>query len=473
MSWDATGIVFGEGRDGVRRVSPQGGKPEQLVTVKDEEWAHGPQILPDGQTILLTIGKGSVDDKWNAARVVLHSLKTGQQTTLIEGGSDARYLSTGHLVYAVGGVVFAAAFDPARQRIDGEAVPILQGVRRAPIAATATAQFSVSTTGTLMYIPGPANLSTVGQDLALVDRKGGVQPFKLTQAPSTRLPALPRWEAARGRDRRWKDREYLDLQSVPNQRDSAAHIRRQEQISGVVDRQPARGVSVQSRRGSGDFLAGRRRDGNGGTADEAGKRHVPRSNVHVPGRQHAAVPGRPGRRLQAWSFSLKDRRASMLQDVQATNIAISPSFAPDGRWIAVSSNRLTDRAIPGSPDGLGAATVFVMPFPPMGTRTLVARAAHAAWSPDGNELLFRRGGALFVVPIKTQPAFAVGVPVQLPSPGFRDRGGQFQRDYDLLRDGQHIVAVVQPGEDDAERYSSQIEVVLNWSEELKQRVPTR
>ena len=40
----------------------------------------------------------------------------------------------------------------------------------------------------------------------------------------------------------------------------------------------------------------------------------------------------------AWSFSLKDRRASMLQEVQASNV-ISPTFAPNGRWIAVSSNR--------------------------------------------------------------------------------------------------------------------------------------
>jgi WD40 repeat protein len=164
----------------------------------------------------------------------------------------------------------------------------------------------------------------------------------------------------------------------------------------------------------------------------------------------------------AWSFSLKDRRASMFQEVQASNIVISPTFAPNGRWIAVSSNR--------GADGIGAATVFVMPFPLTGAKYLVARAAHPAWSPDGNELFFRRAGELFVVPVKTQPAFAVGDPVQLPSPGARDRGGQFQRDYDLLRDGQHIVAVVQPGEGGGGLVSSQIEVVLDWTEELKQRL---
>src|SRR5262249_42204533 len=91
----------------------------------------------------------------------------------------------------------------------------------------------------------------------------------------------------------------------------------------------------------------------------------------------------------AWAFSLKHPRASMLQDVRASNIAISPTFSPDGRWIAVSSNRLTDLG----PDRIGAATVFVMRFPPMGAKYLVARAAHPAWSPDGNELFFRRAGA--------------------------------------------------------------------------------
>ena len=38
-------------------------------------------------------------------------LATGERVVLIEGGRDARYVETGHLVYALNGVVTAVAFD--------------------------------------------------------------------------------------------------------------------------------------------------------------------------------------------------------------------------------------------------------------------------------------------------------------------------------------------------------------------------
>ncbi len=55
MSWGADGILFGEGGKGIMRVSPNGGQPELLVSVKDGELAHGPQMLPGGQAVLFTL----------------------------------------------------------------------------------------------------------------------------------------------------------------------------------------------------------------------------------------------------------------------------------------------------------------------------------------------------------------------------------------------------------------------------------
>ena len=63
--------------------------------------------------------------------IVVQSLTSGERTTLIEGGSDARYVPTGHLVYAVGGRVFAVAFDVQRLEVKGGPVPMVEGVRRA------------------------------------------------------------------------------------------------------------------------------------------------------------------------------------------------------------------------------------------------------------------------------------------------------------------------------------------------------
>ena len=58
MNWDGGGIVFGQGPKGIMRVSANGGKPEHLVSVKDGEAAHGPQMLPDGQAVLFTLATG-------------------------------------------------------------------------------------------------------------------------------------------------------------------------------------------------------------------------------------------------------------------------------------------------------------------------------------------------------------------------------------------------------------------------------
>src|SRR5215510_2838839 len=59
MSWSTDGtIVFGQGAKGIMRVSANGGKPEQLVSLKPGELAYGPQLLPGGKDLLFTLAMG-------------------------------------------------------------------------------------------------------------------------------------------------------------------------------------------------------------------------------------------------------------------------------------------------------------------------------------------------------------------------------------------------------------------------------
>ena len=155
------GIVFGQGSKGVMRVSPDGGTPEVIVRVKDGEEAYGPQLLPGGQHVLFTIATGTARDRWDKARIVVQSLTSGEPKTLIEGGSDARYVPTGHLVYALSGIVYAVAFDVKRLEVYGPRVPVIQGVRRSPSGLNGAASFSVSSTGSLAYIPGPLAVTQI------------------------------------------------------------------------------------------------------------------------------------------------------------------------------------------------------------------------------------------------------------------------------------------------------------------------
>jgi Tol biopolymer transport system component len=183
MNWDTREIVFGQASKGVMRVSANGGQPEVLVSVKNGELAYGPQVLPGGEWVLFTINAASNTNSWDKAQIVVQSLKSSERRTLISGGSDGRYLPTGHLVYALGGVLFAVPFDLRHLAVTGGPVPIVEGVMRSRTDTTGVAHFSVSSTGSLAFVSGPISKTSSQLDLALINRNLALQPLKLPPGP--------------------------------------------------------------------------------------------------------------------------------------------------------------------------------------------------------------------------------------------------------------------------------------------------
>src|SRR5262249_25255826 len=92
------------------------------------------------------------------------------------------------------------------------------------------------------------------------------------------------------------------------------------------------------------------------------------------------------------------------------------------------------------------------------------------WSRDGRQLIFASGSRLMSVDIQTQPAFTFNEPKPLPI----EIENTHDRPYDITPDGKQFVVMQRPPESEApEKTSIQINAVLNWFEELKQRVPVR
>ncbi len=90
------------------------------------------------------------------------------------------------------------------------------------------------------------------------------------------------------------------------------------------------------------------------------------------------------------------------------------------------------------------------------------------WSPDGTELFYRNNGQMMVVSISATPSFSPGRPKLLFEGAYVRGSPSFAfTTYDMTADGQRFVTL-QPAENAAPR---QINVVLNWSEELKRLVP--
>jgi hypothetical protein len=152
------------------RVGAAGREPEVLTTPSREqgELDHfWPEILPGGQAVLFTIETAG---GW---QVAVLDLMTRKQKILIGGGTHARYVPTGHLVYSVAGALRAVAFDLNRLEVVGTPVPVLEQVMTSPLGV---AYMSLAHDGTLVYVPGAAQ--AVPNTLVMVDRQGREEPLK-------------------------------------------------------------------------------------------------------------------------------------------------------------------------------------------------------------------------------------------------------------------------------------------------------
>ena len=156
VSWGADNVILFGQSNGIMRVSADGGTPQLVIATKQGEQASSPQLLPDGDSVLFSVTTSASQTRWDEAQIVVQSLRTGERKTIVQGGADARYVSTGHIVYAVGDALFAVAFDADRLDVQSGPVSVVQGISR-PLnqaAASATGNYGISTGGTLVYLNG-------------------------------------------------------------------------------------------------------------------------------------------------------------------------------------------------------------------------------------------------------------------------------------------------------------------------------
>jgi serine/threonine-protein kinase len=466
MNWDPSGIVFAE-RDGVHRVSPNGGTPELIAAVGRDQMASSPQMLPGGRTVLFSIKKNS--DLWDRGQIVVQSLPGNSRKTLVDNGSDGRYLPTGHLVYAVSGVLFAAPFDVKQLRLLSGSVPVVEGVRRTTgstaFGQAASAVVSISRNGTLAYLPGPARLAESGDfDLALFDRAGGMRRLNFP-AGNYRAPrASPdgksvAFESDDGRETSvWVYR--LDGSSAMRRLtfggNNRAHI-------WSFDGQ---WIDFQSDR-EGDLAIFRQRADSSGTAErltkpEAGSSHTPQS--WSPDGQELLLTIQKGQQFTLWTMSMKDRHLTRFGDVQSA-MPTEASFSPNGRWVAYQMRETST-----SP-----RQILVQPFPASGAKYLASATTfgHPYWSRKGDELIMNAlPTRSVVVGVKTSAAvLSFGMLAEFPRKArLEPNPDTGRRGADAMPDGS-VIGVTSTR--DVSEGVSQINVVLNWFEELKARVPTK
>ncbi len=164
-SWNNQGMIaFSAGVTPIFQIPDSGGAPQPLTRLENGEIGHNwPEVLPGDKAILFSNGSG----------IFAQSIGAGQRRNLTPGGTGPRYLPSGYLIYAQGGDLMAARFDPQRLRLKGAPVPVVQNVVQEP--APAPGQYSVSATGSLVYVPGSAQ--SLQSKLVWVSRNGTERPL--------------------------------------------------------------------------------------------------------------------------------------------------------------------------------------------------------------------------------------------------------------------------------------------------------
>jgi Tol biopolymer transport system component len=469
-SWGNDGqIIFApDTTTGLWRVPVSGGAPESLTTLdgsKSEGSHRFPHHLPGGSAILFTVGTGG---SWDDARIEMLRLDTRERKILIEGGSDGRYVPTGHIVYVRAGALMAVPFDLDRLEVTGPPFAVVEGVMQSADNAGA-AHISFSDRGWLVYIPGGAPFRE--RSLAWVDRQGAEQPLQVPPRPY-RTPRISADGQRLALDIDEGNRSDVWVYDIPR----GTLTRLTFEASSEFPLWTADGnrlTFTSTRAGSGN-LFWKAADGSGVEERLTTSEQTQLAGSWSPdGQVLAFTEGRPSTGTDIWMLSLKedfsgpatpgpgqtgqDRKAQPF--LQTPFNEVQPAFSADGRWLAYASNES------------GRYEVYVQPFPGGGGKVQISTEGGAAplWERSGRELFYRNGDKMMKVDVTTQPAFRAARP-QMLFAGHYWSVGSTSVHHDVSPDGQRFL-MIKPGEQEAS--ATQINVVLNWFEELKQRVPVK
>ena len=429
-------IVFGQGSDGIFGVPAAGGKKELLIRVDPgREWAHGPQILPGGHSVLFTLGGAF---SWDDSQIVVQSLETGERKVLVDGGTDARYASTGHLVYVRAGTLLAVPFDLGSLEANGDPIPILEGVSQSEL--TGAAQYSFSDRGSLFYVPG----LSPERRLVWVDRNGVEEPIKAAARPYEQPRLSPD-------DRLLALEIEGDIWAFDLVRETTTRITFD---GGSRPVWTPDGKQIVFTHSSGLFRIAA--DGSSGVEQvlEGGLYH---SNALSPDGQTLLLHAHNPKSEDALTVKL-DGRSEPKPWLATIFSDVGTDFSPDGKWIVYES------------DESGQAEIYVRPFPGPGKKINISTngGIQALWKANG-EIFYRQENQVIAVQVQTEPELMVGRPQHLFEGQYIFGGaGQFAS-YDVTPDGQRFVMIKGGATGEARQ---EIIVVLNWFEELKRLAPT-
>ena len=428
-------LVFASTTGGLQRVSAAAGTPERILD--DGQW---PSFLDDGR-VLLTVG----------GEIQVLDLDVGEPRSIYvspEPVRQAKVVASGHLLYGSAGRVIALPIDADSLAVTGAPVVVLEDVFEG--ARSSAIFFDVSGNGTVAFVPGSTRHS-----LVLVDRSGVASQLN-DRRDAYRHPSLSpdgnRLAVTIDADPDPSNTWILDIER--------GNWRRFTLNGHNLDPHwtpDGSGLSFCANPGRGREPLLQSLDG--GDA-------IPLLPDEVAGRLPQCLQSwspdassflfhefHPERGFDLWLFDGSGPEPRV-EEWLATPFSESQArISPDGRWVVYTSRET------------GQAEVYVRPLRGSGETVLVSigGGTEGQWRADGRELFFRSGGQMMAVDVLDQPDFSISEPRRL----FTDIYDKSQFNYAAFPDGDHFLMIERDPRGDGWR----VELILNWFQELAERVP--
>ena len=454
-TWSADNTIVFAHRDGISRISANGGAPELLVKGAGTEQFYAPQLLPGGREVLFAVAASLGPDRWNQAEIVAQSLTSGTRTVLVKGGYHAHYSPSGHLLYVLRGTLFAVGFDASRLAVTSAATPVVQRVG-VPVGVTAAgANYAMSQNGSLAYMSG----GTAPPQRSLVWKPRGAGPtVPIASIPPGALedPRLSP-DGERVLVTRDGDIWIYDLASGRSTRVTRDGVSQM----GVWNPQGTRIAYSSASAGNLEAWV-TSSDGSGEPAQLTtlgGQIHV--DSWSPDGRM--LTVHRHGTDLTVSIFMVpmegSDRTPRPFLDSKI--VAEGASFSRDMQFVSY----LTTES--------GQREVYIRPYPGPGGQVTVSVGGgrEPKWMPNG-EVFYRslNGERMFAVTAATSPALKIGPPVDVLQGSFYIApSGSPRPQYDVTPDGRRFLMLTQGADPSTDRVT--VVMVQNWIEELKRLVP--
>jgi len=460
ICWGSDGrIIFGTLGSGLGYVSAAGGTPENLTTVDvSKEATHRlPHLLPGGKALMFTVMPSQFGVE---ARIEWLSLETGKRKVLIEDGTDARYVSTGHLIFVRRGTLMAAPFSLDRLETTGPAVTVNAGLMQAfnssmPGMNSGAGQYSVSESGALISVSGGIFPEPVA-DLYWVDRSGRAEKWTAFGA----RPVMAIHLSPDGRQLAFTTQGLNRSEGLYDiQRRTVTRLTSDGQPWGApVWTQDGKRVAFSWSKTSPAEIWWAAADGSGKMEQLRKTESEQRASSWTQDGKYLAIVD--AGRETGW-----DIRVLRMADRQVIPFAATksneafPEFSPDGLWLAYVSNES------------GRNEVYVRSFPD-GKRTLPISSEGGMspmWARDGRELFYWNIDFTKLMKVDISPGqnLSAGTPTRLFE--FAATGSSIVRIYDITPDGRRFL--IREKKDYNLPPVTELNLVRNWFEELKRLSP--